>query len=184
LLEPWGPLTEAEAEAVFREQVEALVEAGVDGIVLETFSALEEVGAALRAVRKVAPDLPLFASMSFDTGGRTMMGVTPEQAVAFLADAKATVVGANCSVGPEVVEPAIQAMHRERPEVLLLAKPNAGMPQLVEGQPVYPVMPGEMAAFALRVREHGVAIIGGCCGTTPEHIAAMATALRRPTSHP
>ncbi|MCS7188091.1 MAG: homocysteine S-methyltransferase family protein, partial [Armatimonadota bacterium] len=89
----------------------------------------------------------------------------------------ALVVGANCSIGPEVVEQVVNAMKAARPDALLLAKPNAGRPQLVEGKVVYPVTPEQMASFALRMKSLGVAIVGGCCGTTPEHIAAIRAAL-------
>lgn len=178
LLEPWGDLKAEEALGAFREQVEALAEAGVDGLVLETFSALEEIALALQAAQEVAPHLPLIASMSFEMGGRTMMGVRPEDAAGFLLERGALVVGANCSVGPEVVEEALRAMKAVHPQARLLAKPNAGMPRLVEGKPVYPVSPEEMADFAVRMKEWGVSILGGCCGTTPAHIEAMARRLR------
>jgi len=178
LLEPWGDLKAEEALGAFREQVEALAEAGVDGLVLETFSALEEIALALQAAQEVAPHLPLIASMSFEVGGRTMMGVRPEDAAGFLLERGALVVGANCSVGPEVVEEALRAMKAVHPQARLLAKPNAGMPRLVGGRPVYPVSPEEMADFAVRMKEWGVSILGGCCGTTPAHIEAMARRLR------
>ncbi len=177
LLEPFGDLLPEEARDAFAEQATALMEAGVDAFVCETFSDLTEALVCLQAVRSVAK-VPVIVSMSFEESGRTMMGVSPEEAVNRLLDAGAFAVGANCSIGSEVVERAIRAMKSVRPDALLLAKPNAGKPQLVEGKTVYPVTPEEMATFAVRMKELGVAIVGGCCGTTPAHIAAMAQALQ------
>ena len=177
MLEPYGDLEPEVAQEAFAEQAAALSEAGVDAFVCETFSDLNEALICLKAVKSVAK-VPVIVSMSFEENGRTMMGVTPEDAVSRLLDKGAFVVGANCSVGPEVVERAVKGMKSARPEALLLAKPNAGKPQLVEGKVVYPVTPKEMAEFASRMRDLGVAIIGGCCGTTPEHIAAMRDVLK------
>ncbi len=176
LLEPYGDLEPEAAQDAFAEQAAALSEAGVDAFVCETFSDLNEALICLKAVKSVAK-VPVMVSMSFEESGRTMMGVTPEDVVSKLLDEGAFVVGANCSIGPEVVERAVKAMKAVRPEALLLAKPNAGKPQLIEGKVVYPVTPKEMAEFTLRMRDLCVAIIGGCCGTTPEHIAAMRDAL-------
>lgn len=177
LLEPYGDLEPEAARDAFAEQAAALAEAGVDAFVCETFSDLTEALICLKAVQSVAK-VPVMVSMSFEEGGRTMMGVTPEEAANKLLDEGAFVVGANCSVGPDVVERVVAAMKAARPDALLLAKPNAGKPQLIEGKVVYPVTPDEMASFALRMRDLGVAVIGGCCGTTPEHIAAMRAVLR------
>ncbi len=177
LLEPFGDLLPEEARDAFAEQATALMEAGVDAFVCETFSDLTEALVCLQAVRSVAK-VPVIVSMSFEESGRTMMGVSPEEAVSRLLDAGAFAVGANCSIGPEVVERAVRAMKSVRPDAFLLAKPNAGKPQLVEGKTVYPVNPEEMATFAVKMKELGVAIVGGCCGTTPAHIAAMAQALQ------
>ncbi len=176
LLEPYGDLEPDVAREAFAEQAAALAEAGVDAFVCETFSDLTEALICLKAVKSVAK-APVMVSMSFEENGRTMMGIAPEDAVSKLLDEGAFVVGANCSIGPEIVERAVAAMKAARPDALLLAKPNAGKPKLVEGKVVYPVTPDEMASFALRMRDLGVAIIGGCCGTTPEHIAAMKTVL-------
>ncbi|MFN3422497.1 MAG: homocysteine S-methyltransferase family protein, partial [Armatimonadota bacterium] len=172
LLEPYGDLEPEVARDTFAEQAAALAEAGVDAFVCETFSDLTEALICLKAVKSIAK-VPVMVSMSFEENGRTMMGVGPEDAIGRLLDEGAFVVGANCSIGPEIVERAVAAMKVTRPDALLLAKPNAGKPKLVEGRVVYPVTPDEMASFALRMRDLGVAVIGGCCGTTPEHIAAM-----------
>ena len=171
MLEPYGEFNPDEARQSFAEQAALLAASGVDALVCETFTDLTEALLAVEAA--CATRLPVLASMAFDQSGRTMMGVTPEDAVAQLSDAGAVAVGANCSVGPEVVERAIRAMKAARPDVLLLAKPNAGLPELVNGEVKYPVSSDALAAFASRVKALGAAVIGGCCGTTPEHIRAM-----------
>ncbi len=178
LLEPYGDLEPDIVRDAFSEQAAALAEAGVDAFVCETFSDLTEAVICLKAVKSVAK-APVMVGMSFEENGRTMMGVAPEDAVSKLLDEGAFVVGANCSIGPEVVERAVAAMKVARPDALLLAKPNAGKPKLVEGKVVYPVTSDEMVSFALKMRDLGVAVIGGCCGTTPEHIAAMRAVLSR-----
>jgi 5-methyltetrahydrofolate--homocysteine methyltransferase len=177
MLDPYGDLSEEAAYAAFVEQARVLLEAGVDGFACETFTAIEEARLCLRAVREVAPELPVFASMAFETGGRTMMGVAPEDAAAELTDLGADVVGANCSVGPDVVAAAIQAMRTVRPEARFLAKANAGLPK-VDGDVIsYPVEPEAMRPFAQAMRDAGAVIIGGCCGTTPAHVRAIREAL-------
>lgn len=178
LLEPYGDLEPDIVRDAFSEQAAALAEAGIDAFVCETFSDLAEALICLKAVKSVAK-APVMVGMSFEENGRTMMGVAPEEAGSKLLDEGAFVVGANCSVGPEIVERAVAAMKVARPDALLLAKPNAGKPKLVEGKVVYPVTPDEMVSFALKMRDLGVAVIGGCCGTTPEHIAAMRAVLSR-----
>lgn len=176
LLAPYGTLTAEEAEAAFAEQAQALVEGGVDLILIETMGSLEEIKAALAAVRKVT-EVPVLASMSFDTRGRTMMGVKPETAaleLATLADG----IGANCGRTLTETLDAVQKMHAAAPQALLLAKPNAGLPHIEGGQAVYDVAPEVMGEYALKFIDSGVRIIGGCCGSTPEHIRAIATAIR------
>jgi methionine synthase I (cobalamin-dependent) len=175
MLEPYGEFSPDEARQSFAEQAALLAAAGVDALVCETFTDLSEALLAVEAAR--ATNLPILASMTFDQSGRTMMGVTPEDAVAQLSEAGAVVVGANCSVGPEVVEHVIRAMKAARPNVLLLAKPNAGLPQFVDGKALYATTPHAMAEFAMRMNEIGVAILGGCCGSTPEHIRAIRGAI-------
>lgn len=177
ILEPYGDLEPDDARAVFLEVAALLFNEGVDGFACETFSSLEEASLCLDAVREVAPDLPVFASMAFESVGKTMMGVSPEEAVQALRDAGADVVGANCSIGPEVVEKALLAMHAASPATPLLAKPNAGLPVVASGKATYPVTPQDLADFALRAKEIGASVIGGCCGTTPAHICAIREAL-------
>lgn len=176
MLEPYGEFSPDEARASFAEQATLLAEAGVDAIVCETFTDLQEALLAVRAVKENS-DVPVLASMAFEANGRTMMGVTPENAVAQLTDAGAVVVGSNCSVGPDSLEAVVRAMKTARPNARLLAKPNAGLPQVVNGRALYNVGPDALAAFATKMKALGVAIVGGCCGTTPEHIRAMRAVL-------
>ena len=178
LMEPLGPLTPAQAESAFAEQVAALAAGGVDVLWIETMSDLEEVRAAIAGARAVAPDLPLVATMTFDTKGRTMMGVRPETAVSALTELGVVALGGNCGNGPEEIESVIARMHSASPDAVLVAKANAGLPKIVDGQPVYDATPAVMGAYALRVRDQGARIIGACCGSTPAHVQAIAESLR------
>jgi 5-methyltetrahydrofolate--homocysteine methyltransferase len=178
MLEPYGDLEPDEAREAFVEQISILASEGVDGFACETFGAMEEALLCVSAVKEVAPGLPVFASMAFDTSGCTMMGVTPEQAVTALFGAGADVIGANCSVGPDVVLAALEAMRMAAPAMPLLAKPNAGLPVLKNGHTSYPITPGEMGLFASRAVELGALVIGGCCGSTPLHIRAIKESIR------
>lgn len=177
MLEPYGALSPEAARTAFLEQARALVSAGVDGLVCETFSAVEEITLALDAAREAGDDLPLVGSMAFDDRGCTMMGVTPEAAAAAMLAGGAQVIGANCSVGPDALERVITGMKAAQSGARLWAKPNAGLPELVAGRTVYRVAPDTLAAFARRMRDLGVAVVGGCCGTAPDHIRAMRTTL-------
>ena len=176
-----APLGELEYEAAlegFAEQAGALAAGGVDVIWIETMSALEEIHAAIEGVRRVAPELPLIATMTFDTRGRTMMGVTPEQAAQALEGWGADAIGGNCGNGPGEIEGVIEKMHAAVPAAVLVAKSNAGIPRLVQGRAVYEAGPSEMADHAAHVRSLGARVIGACCGSTPAHLRAMAEALR------
>jgi 5-methyltetrahydrofolate--homocysteine methyltransferase len=176
MLEPYGDFSAEAAKESFLEQAQALASAGVDGLVCETFTDLTE---ALMAVEAASvTKLPVLASMAFDANGRTMMGVTPDDAVTQLTAAGACVVGTNCSVGPDAMEQVIRAMKAVNPNARLLAKPNAGMPKVVNGQAVYDVSPSTLAEFASKMKSLGVAVIGGCCGTTPAHLKAMREVLK------
>ena len=177
MLEPYGEFSPDEARASFAEQIALLAQVGVDAVVCETFTDLQEALLAVGAAKEKT-NLPVLASMAFDANGRTMMGVTPEDAVNQLTDAGAAAVGSNCSVGPESLEQVIRAMKAARPGARLLAKPNAGLPQVVNGRAVYNVGPDTLAAFAAKMKSLGVAVVGGCCGTTPEHLRAMRGALK------
>jgi 5-methyltetrahydrofolate--homocysteine methyltransferase len=184
LLEPLGTLTEDEATDLFAEQLTGLVEGGIDLILIETLSDLGEARAAVAAAQRVAPDLPVVVTLSFDTNLRTMMGVTPAAAVTELAALGVAAVGANCGRGPEEMEQIMAQMVAARPDgVLLVAQSNAGLPQVVGDHFEYDKSPTDMAAHAVALRELGVDVIGACCGSTPAHIDAMADALGvRPTT--
>jgi len=169
-----GILTTEEAQRFFAEQVRGLVAGGVDLILVETMSDLAEVEAAVRAAQEVAPEVPVLVTLSFDTHLRTMMGVTPAQAVEALAPLGVSAVGANCGRGPEEMEQVMAQMVAVRPEgLLLLAQSNAGMPHLVGDRFEYDADPDAMAVHAARLRDIGVDLIGACCGSTPAHVRAM-----------
>lgn len=178
ILAPLGELEFGEAVEGFAEQAAALAAGGADVIWIETMSALEEIHAAIEGVRRVAPELPLITTMTFDTRGRTMMGVTPEQAAEALSGWGADAMGGNCGNGPGEVEAVIAKMHAAAPEAVLVAKSNAGIPRLVQGRAVYEAGPLEMAHHAAHVRSLGARVIGACCGSSPAHLQAMALALR------
>jgi 5-methyltetrahydrofolate--homocysteine methyltransferase len=153
------------------------VAGGVDLIWIETMSDLNEIKAAIQGVRRAAPGIALVATMTFDTRGHTMMGVSPEDAVASLAAWGADAIGGNCGNGPDELTPVVAKMHAVAPDVVLVAKSNAGMPELVDMQAVYRASPQLMAEMALEMREAGARIIGACCGSTPEHLRAMSAAV-------
>jgi len=176
-LAPLGPLTPEEATEAFAIQAAALAAGGVDVLWIETMADLGEVTAAVAGARRAAPDLPIVATMTFDSHGRTMMGTWPKDAAAAIAALGVAAVGANCGTGPDEIETAIEAMHGESPRTVLVAKGNAGVPRFVGTGTVYDMTPEMGAAHARRARALGATIIGGCCGTTPAHIRAMAEAL-------
>jgi len=180
LLSPLGTMTSAEAQELFANQITALADGGVDLVLVETLSDLDEADAALAAAREVAPHLPVVVTMSFDTNLRTMMGVRPGDAVAHLAASGADAVGANCGRGPEEMELIAAEMAQARTgDLLLVAQSNAGLPQVVGDHFEYNATPSDLAAHALRLAELGIDLIGGCCGSTPAHISAMKAALSR-----
>jgi methionine synthase / methylenetetrahydrofolate reductase(NADPH) len=175
-IEPWGKTGVDEAQAYFREQVEALVAGGVDLFVLETFRDLNEIGAAIAAVRSVT-DLPIVAQMTTEEGGNTLDGTPPERFVPELERRGATLIGVNCSVGPAPMLDTIERMGSVT-RLRLAAQPNAGKPRDVEGRNIYLCSPEYMASYARRFIRHNVRIVGGCCGTTPEHIRQIKIAVR------
>jgi methionine synthase I (cobalamin-dependent) len=177
IMAPLGTLAEEEAVDVFAEQAAALIAGGVDVIWIETMSHLSEIKAAIQGVRQVSAGIPIIATMTFDTRGHTMMGVSPEAAVAALAAWGADAIGGNCGNGPDELLPVIERMHAVAPDVVLVAKSNAGMPELVDMRAVYRADPAMMAEAAVGFRNAGARIIGACCGSTPAHLAAMAAAL-------
>jgi 5-methyltetrahydrofolate--homocysteine methyltransferase len=177
VLSPYGELSYQEAVEAFAEQAAALVEGGVDLIWTETMADLDEVRAAVEGIRQASQDIPIISTMTFDTRGRTMMGVTPEKAVKTLRSYGTAAVGGNCGNGPEEIIAVIEKMHTADPGAVLVAKANAGVPTLVAGKPVYRATPQDMAGYAIQVRAAGAQIIGACCGSSPDHIRAIAEAL-------
>ena len=174
IVEPLGTLPYEEAVDIFHEQAASLIAGGVDLIWIETMSDLNEVKAAIEGVRRASPGIALIATMTFDTRGYTMMGVSPEQAVTALDAWGADAVGGNCGNGPDELIPVIAKMHAARPDVVLVAKSNAGMPELVDMRAVYRADPDTMAGQVLEMHQAGATIVGGCCGSTPDHLRAIA----------
>jgi len=181
LLEPLGDLSYDDAVNAFAEQAAGLVEGGVDAIIIETMSDLGEAKAAVEGVKQVTT-LPILASMSFDTRGRTMMGVKPAVAARELWSLGVTAIGANCGRTLSETLAAVTEMRQAVPEAVLIAKPNAGLPHLSDGESVFDVTPEVMAEYALKFAGLGVKIMGGCCGSNPTHIQAIAMALHAKTA--
>jgi methionine synthase / methylenetetrahydrofolate reductase(NADPH) len=177
-LHPLGPLAPKDVEAAFREQIAGLVEGSADLIVLETFHALPEILAALRAARAAAPDLPVVASFSFDRNRLTNVGVSPEEAVAFAEKEGADVLGVNCSTGPNDVLEVVERMGKLT-KIPISAMPNAGLPREVQNRLIFLATPEYMASYARRFIRAGASMVGGCCGTTPEHIKEMRIYVRQ-----
>ena len=182
LIEPMGLLSMDEAISMFAEQAKGLIDGGVDFVLIETMSQLNEVEAAVNGVRSVDASMTIAATMSFDTNGHTMMGVSPVQALETLEGWGLRVIRANCGNGPGEIETVMTQMAQVRPEgVFLVAQSNAGVPQLVDGQTLFDGTPVIMAAYAGKMLNLGVNLIGACCGSTPEHIAAMRQVLGEAT---
>ncbi len=176
-LEPLGKTGLDEARAAFAEQISALAGAGVDLLIIETMPALNEAQQALIAAREMAPDLPVLVMVTVDDESNCLDGSSPEQAAARLTEWGAGAIGVNCSTGPATVLTAIEAM-RKATTLPLAAMPNAGMPRAVEGRNIYLCSPEYMASFARKAIAAGAQFVGGCCGTTPNHIRAMRSAMR------
>jgi homocysteine S-methyltransferase len=176
-LEPLGKTGLDEARAAFAEQIGILAENGVDLLIIETMPALNEAHEALQAAKTVAPHLPVLVMVTVDDESECLDGASPAQAAALLTEWGADAVGVNCSTGPATVLTAVEAM-RAATALPLAAMPNAGVPRAVEGRNVYLCSPEYMASFARKAVAAGVQIVGGCCGTTPNHIRAMRSAIR------
>ncbi|HEY2236179.1 MAG TPA: bifunctional homocysteine S-methyltransferase/methylenetetrahydrofolate reductase [Candidatus Angelobacter sp.] len=176
-IEPLGKTSREEARASFRDQITALVAGGVDVLMLETFGYLEELHQAILAAREVAPDKLLVAQVTIDEDGNCLDGASPETFTTKLHEWGPDVIGCNCSVGPVAMLEAIERIRRltDKP---LAAQPNAGIPRSIEGRNIYLCSPEYMASYARKFVNAGVNLVGGCCGTTPEHIKAMKSALR------
>jgi methionine synthase I (cobalamin-dependent)/5,10-methylenetetrahydrofolate reductase len=176
-LEPYGATSAEEARDVFREQMEGLASGGADLFIIETFSDLHEIGQAIAAAREVAPSLPIVAQMTIGADGLTPYGATPEDVARALDRFGADIIGLNCSVGPQIILDAIEKMvpHTRKK---LSAQPNAGMPRDVGGRSMYMASAEYMASYARHLVQAGAKVVGGCCGTTPEHIHAMCEGVR------
>lgn len=177
IMEPMGPFRRSAALEIFHAQIDALKAGGADVIWLETFSDLGELRAAAEACAMV--DIPWCGTMNFDTGGRTMMGETPAQLASLAARLphKPLAIGANCGVGLPALLRSVQELAATGVELPLIAKGNAGVPQMQNGHIHYDATPERMAEYARQARDFGAKIIGGCCGTTPLHLSAMRAAL-------
>jgi methionine synthase / methylenetetrahydrofolate reductase (NADH) len=184
-LEPYGPTSKDEAFAIFCEQMEGLVEGGVALFVIETFADLEEIEQAIRAARAIAPEKPVIAQMTIGADYHTPYGASPEDVVRVLDRWGADVIGLNCSVGPQTILECIEKMAPQTRRKLS-AQPNAGMPRDIGGRSMYMASPEYMATYARHLVQAGAKIVGGCCGTTPEHIHAMVEGIRplAPRLHP
>ena len=176
-IEPLGKTSREEARASFRDQITALVAGGVDVLMLETFGYLEELHQAILAAREVAPEKLLVAQVTIDEDGNCLDGASPETFTTKLHEWGPDVIGCNCSVGPVAMLEAIERIRRltDKP---LAAQPNAGIPRSIEGRNIYLCSPEYMASYARKFVNAGVNLVGGCCGTTPEHTKAMKSALR------
>jgi 5-methyltetrahydrofolate--homocysteine methyltransferase len=183
LIKPYGPLTVEETTASFAEQAKALAEGGVDLLVIETMFAFEEADAAFKGARSVT-ELPIVVSFSYDRGTRTMMGVRPAEMYKHYKELGAAMIGANCGTTLENMEKILQEYAATEPGfpqnggLPMWAKPNAGLPRLVEGVTTFDVTPEQMAAYAVKYVGLGARVVGGCCGNMPEHIAAIAKAVK------
>jgi 5-methyltetrahydrofolate--homocysteine methyltransferase len=178
LMAPLGTMDADAARETFAEQLRGLRDGGIDLVLIETMSDLAEVQAAVDAAREVVPELPVIATLSFDTNLRTMMGVRPSDAVTSLARAGVEAVGANCGRGPAEMEAIAAQMADARPAgLLLVAQSNAGLPQVVGDHFEYDASPNDLAEHARTLHKLGIDLIGACCGSTPDHIAAIHEAI-------
>ncbi|MEA4989206.1 MAG: homocysteine S-methyltransferase family protein [Anaerovorax sp.] len=176
LMEPYGPLTFEEAYAMFREQIEAGVKAGVDLILLETFTDIYELKIAVLAAKECC-DLPVFCSLTFQEDGRMLMGTDPLTAITILQDMGIDALGMNCSLGPKQMIPLVQEF-LQHSKVPVLVQPNAGLPTMINGETIYDVSIKEYTEVMVSFVDKGLAVAGGCCGTTPEYIHSLAEALK------
>jgi len=179
LIKPYGPLEAEDVKATFAEQARALVEGGVDLLLIETMFSFEETTAAFEGAKSVT-DLPIVVSFSYDRGTRSMMGVKPKDVIKRYCEMGATLVGANCGTTLENMEAVVKEYAATVPNFPLWIKPNAGVPHMdIETeQGVYDMGPEDMASYAKKYVELGAKVVGGCCGNTPEHIAAIAKAIK------
>lgn len=178
LLAPYGEADFAEIYAAYYEQAEALVRAGVDLLNIETQSDIHEAKIAVMAAKAAGGDIAVICSLTYDTSLRTLTGTDPETAVSVLSSLGVAVVGTNCGFGPEFMAPVLARQHALA-DSYLLAQPNAGLPEQIAGKTVYRLSPEEMAAYVPKLVEAGANMVGGCCGTTPEHMRLIVAQARR-----
>ncbi|HRL11122.1 MAG TPA: homocysteine S-methyltransferase family protein, partial [Aggregatilineales bacterium] len=177
MLRPYGRISKEDARAAFVEQIVALAEGGVDVLLFETFAEHAQLLEALAAARAAAPHLPVICQATFTQDDQTLSGFTPSKVAFDLYKAGADVIGVNCSGGPAQISTILQTMAQSVPEAKLSAMPNAGYPETVGGRVMYPASAEYFGDYALTFQAIGARIIGGCCGTTPDHIAAMRRAV-------
>ena len=175
-LYPMGSLSFEELVDIYKEQAGYMIEAGVDLFVVETMMSLAETRAAVIAIKEIC-DLPVMVSMTYNEDGRTLYGTDPETAVVVLQSLGVDMIGTNCSTGPKEMVEILKKM-RPYANVPLFAKPNAGLPELVDGETVYQMTPEEFASFGVELVKNGAAVVGGCCGTTPAHMKALYEAIK------
>ena len=180
LIEPYGDLTLEEVDASYQEMVRVGLSAGVDGIMFETFMDLREIEVAIEAAKKACqshPNLPIFATMTFTEHGKLLFGGSAKEVVQRLEGLGVDAIGANCGAGPAQMHPMVQEM-KANTTLPIILKPNAGMPKVKDGETYYDVEPEEFALVMKEMIQDGASIIGGCCGTTPEHIRKMTEVLK------
>jgi len=182
LIKPYGPLEAEEVKATFAEEAKALAEGGVDFLLIETMFSFEEATAAFEGAKSVT-DLPVVVSFSYDRGTRSMMGVKPKDVIKRYSEMGAVMVGANCGTTLENMETIVKEYTATVPNFPLWVKPNAGVPHMdIETeQGVYDMTPEDMGMYARKYVELGAKVVGGCCGNTPEHVAAIVKAVKQPT---
>ncbi len=176
-LAPFGRVKPEQAHIAFAEQIGALVNAGIDLLIIETMSDLLEIHEAIQAAREIAPELPIIASMTFTRDDRTLLGDSPAKVARSLQQSGATVLGVNCSGGPHQILRILKQMRTAVPDARFSAMPNAGWPEQAGGRIMYPAGADYFGEYALTFWKAGTSVIGGCCGTTPQHIAAMSRAI-------
>ena len=180
LIKPYGPLEAEDVKATFAEQAKALADGGVDLLLIETMFAFEETTAAFEGAR-VATDLPIVVSFSYDRGTRSMMGVKPKDVIKKYSEMGAVLVGANCGTTLENMEAVVKEYAATLPGFPLWVKPNAGVPRMdiQTEQGIYDMSPDDMAVYAQKYVDLGARVVGGCCGNTPEHVAAIVKAVKK-----
>jgi len=179
-LEPFGRVRKEQAYAAFRKQIGALIHSGADLILFETFTDLPELELAIQVARDIRADIPIVASMTFTRDNVTLMGDTPVHVAKTLAETSADVIGVNCSSGPVHLRRILHQMKQAVPDQHFSVMPNAGWPEMIAGRVMYAATPDYMADYALTFIEEGATVVGGCCGTTPDHIREMRRAIDNP----